>query len=491
MLPSLPPSPGVSPDRLRSHADLRLEAADRILALFIGFRAYGSPVLATAAVGFAFLDPTPWRRIALVLTGALIVAFSVVELARFRRLGPRAFDASADLLVVIVAQLALVFATGGLASPLAPPVVLVAFLQGLLARSPRHALRTAGIQVPAIWGMAAAHAGDLVPGLVPAFLVGHLAPAGTGPGPWVFAAVLTVPIVVAPQVASRIRSRLDDTYLHAITARDRSLELYQSQAEAMTRLSAEIAHELKNPLASIKGLGGLLASRARGADAERLAVLRREADRMQRVLDEMLEFGRPLSPLAPDTVDLAELAREVATVHEGLAAARGVQVRAPGHAVPSTKGGPQGTADGPAAPARCDPSKVLQILTNLVQNALEATPRGGRVEVFAAPGRLRVIDDGPGLSPEVGGRAFEAGVSTKARGTGLGLTIARTLARQHGGELRLGPRRDGRPGTEAVLELPVDDPGDGASSTPWPWPRSSAAADGDPPPAGDDVEAGR
>jgi len=103
--------------------------------------------------------------------------------------------------------------------------------------------------------------------------------------------------------------------------------------------------------------------------------------------------------------------------------------------------------------ARCDPRKVRQILINLVQNALDASPTTAAVEVEATAGpgvaRVRVLDRGRGPDPTLGDAVFSPGVTTKARGSGLGLTIARALARQHGGDLVLSTR----PGGGAVAEL--------------------------------------
>ncbi len=112
-------------------------------------------------------------------------------------------------------------------------------------------------------------------------------------------------------------------------------------------------------------------------------------------------------------------------------------------------------------PVRCDPRKVKQVLINLVQNAIEASPRGAEValepDVDPRGGaRVRVLDRGSGVDAALGELVWQPGVTTKATGSGLGLTIARAIARQHGGDLVLRPREGG--GTVAELSLPGDLP---------------------------------
>ena len=203
--------------------------------------------------------------------------------------------------------------------------------------------------------------------------------------------------------------------------------MHVEQGQALTRLSGEIAHELKNPLASVKGLAALMALDLEGEAAEQMTVLRREVDRMQTVLEEFLNFSRPLVPLTQEPLDLATLAREVTELHQGMAVQRGVaiNVRSAG-SIRST----------------CDDRKVRQILINLLQNALEVSDRGSEVTIEASliepdQAALRVLDRGSGLSRELEGRFFEPGVTNKPNGSGLGLTVARALARQHGGTLTL------------------------------------------------------
>jgi signal transduction histidine kinase len=269
------------------------------------------------------------------------------------------------------------------------------------------------------------------------------------------AVTMTLLLASGRYVGRSVRRAFDLMLRRTVRAQSESLRAHAERAEELTALSAEIAHELKNPLASVKGLAGLLAPQLpEGKGAERIGVLRREVDRMQAILDEFLNFSRPLVPLALGTHDLVALCREVAALHEGLALERGVSLEVAG--------------DTGAVPARFDPRKVKQVLINLVQNAIDAAPAESAVSMVSAPeadggARVEVLDRGRGLDTQLGLKVFEPGVTTKPAGSGLGLTIARALARQHGGDLTL-ERRDGG-GTVARLRLPAEPVGATAESS--------------------------
>jgi signal transduction histidine kinase len=274
---------------------------------------------------------------------------------------------------------------------------------------------------------------------------------GAPPRPWMFAIALLMflLIIMINAVGAAIRGTFDDMLREALAQRDELLATHRSYSRALESMSGEIAHELKNPLATVKGLTQLMVREAgRAQPTERLEVLSSEVVRMQGILEEFLNFSRPLVPLSVSAVDLVALCDEALVLHEGLAAQGEIRLERVGQ--------------GPVRSV-CDARKVKQVVMNLLHNAIEASPPGGQVilEVDAnsiGEARVSVKDTGAGLPPEVASRAFEAGVTSKAKGSGLGLTVARALARQHGGEVTLTNRTGGGCVAELVLprELPAD-----------------------------------
>jgi signal transduction histidine kinase len=399
----------------------------------------------TIMVTVAVHDGAAWR-IALIVTLTIFVfGWSAYELAAFRQHRMTALAMPRNLALLGAVQIVTLFGLGGIECPLLPVVMPLMILVAMFG-SPRLSTAVAFCQVASIWGFAAMRLRGLMPDQLPRLFGGRLT-SPTDPDRFVVTAILMTAVIVVGRLIGRsLRAWIDDGIRSTVAARDEALRAYAEQARTLTALSAEIAHELKNPLASVKGLAALVARDVDGKPEERMQVLRREVDRMQSILDEFLNFSRPLVPLSIAEVDLATLADEAAVLHEGVAREKKVALHA--------------RSSGPVA-ARCDCRKVKQILVNLLQNALDASPAGSEIvlEVDVSPAgaaRIVVRDQGAGLADDVLSSAFEPGVTTKAGGSGLGLTIARGLARQHGGDLALHAAVGA--GCEAVLTLPTSGP---------------------------------
>lgn len=422
-------------DELRQRTLLRV--FERLLQLR---RAFG-PLLLCVAVWIGLGDSASWRRITLLVLATLLCVMMVydVRLALQSRRGQTQLPAVIPSLIAITfMQHAMIFVSGGMGSPVLPLILPIVFLSGLL-NSARVTRTMVTIHLVALWVEAGIDVSGLVE-LTPTVL------GGVDTRSWVLtlglATVMSLAVIVTSIMSVTAGGALSQMIDEALESRDAALASRTEQTRALTILSGEIAHELKNPLASVKGLAALIErGELSGKSVERMQVLRREVDRMQEILEEFLNFSRPLVPLDLRELELRELVDHVVDLHEGVAAERRVEL----------------VADGQAR-LRGDPRKIEQVLLNLVQNALEVAPPGSKIElelrVVAVGVEVRIRDAGPGLTEDLRGRVFEAGVTSKSNGSGLGLTIARALARQHGGELELGDRRDGERGCEAILLLP-------------------------------------
>src|SRR6267143_1999580 len=214
-----------------------------------------------------------------------------------------------------------------------------------------------------------------------------------------------------------------------------------ARAREMEQIGLKLSHELKNPLAAIKGLVQLSARAACDPDsAEQLHVVAAEVDRMESILKEYLSFSRPLESLQPQRMALGALADEVLSLMDARAASAGIALRRRGDAI-----------------IEADPRRLKDALFNLVGNAVEATPEGGRVEVeideIERSARIAVRDSGRGMPPEVLDRIGTPFFTTRDEGTGLGVVVARAAFAQHGGSL-VYSSEPGR-GTIAVGTLPL------------------------------------
>lgn len=216
----------------------------------------------------------------------------------------------------------------------------------------------------------------------------------------------------------------------------------QERLAALGTLAAGVAHEIRNPLSSIKGFATYFGAKFEpGSRDHALAeVMVGEADRLNRVVTELLELTHPSEPrLAPASVE--ELAAHALKLVENDCRDRGIDVR---------------TRMARLDPVLLDSDRMLQILLNLFLNAIQAMPSGGTLTVSAQRVRdrleIEVADTGQGIAPQDLDRIFDPYFTTKNQGTGLGLATVRTMAEAHGGQVRVSSE-PGR-GTQVVLDLP-------------------------------------
>ncbi len=231
----------------------------------------------------------------------------------------------------------------------------------------------------------------------------------------------------------------------AVAFNDLAAQLRQAQ-EAERNFLLSVSHELKTPLTAIRGYAEAVEDGAVDP-REAAATVASEARRLERLVRDLLDLARmnktDFSVLNTE-IDLAEVAADAVHRYEPQAESFGVEL----HVV----------ADG-SAPAIADADRVLQVVSNLVENALRLTPPGGEVRVVATPGVLRVEDTGPGLAEADTERAFDRfylheryGLERQV-GTGLGLAIVKELTLAMGGDVDV----ESRPGklTVFTVRLPV------------------------------------
>ncbi|HZN55227.1 MAG TPA: ATP-binding protein [Candidatus Polarisedimenticolaceae bacterium] len=214
---------------------------------------------------------------------------------------------------------------------------------------------------------------------------------------------------------------------------------------AVGEMAARVAHEIRNPLVAIGGFARSLLERPEGRDPatrESLEIIVNEVRRLETIVKEVLDFSVPAPPRI-GSVALKQLASEALELLRWELNEAGVATR-----VEEAEGSP---------PAAADPDQLFQAIINLLRNAVHAMPQGGDlvVRLRGVPHgvEMEVADTGVGMPPEVLSRAAEAFYTTKTHGSGLGLTIASQIARDHAGELRIESRVG--EGTTVTLRLPA------------------------------------
>jgi len=425
------------------YGELAAQRLDRFMQVLFRVR-LGPPLLILGLLlgSFAAYDPEPWRLWALGTTMAASFVAFVFYLRRYgrRRIDERAI--AANILLMTGMGLVIIHCTGGVESPLSIMIVALTMVAGTsLPARPALLLSTLVVASFGLTWLLDAR------GVIPHGRVGFygLTEATWRDGTYVLLrwSLLAAVSFFAVIITTFTRSMYRAVGAELSAAREEVLRSHEDRIRTLEALGATIAHEVRNPLSTITGLAQLLRRSAEGDSAEHLDVLTREADRLNAVLDEYLAFARPAQPAQLEAVQVTEVLDQLmAAFSPRLGDGRVRIVRdLPG--------------DLPAA--RGDGRRLTQAFFNLIQNALDALdgkPGEVRIAARARDGGVEasVTDTGPGLAPAVAGKLFTPFATTKPRGTGLGLVVARSAVRACGGTLTLGQSPDA--GARAEIWLP-------------------------------------
>lgn len=235
-------------------------------------------------------------------------------------------------------------------------------------------------------------------------------------------------------------------YVRDITERKRLQDALQQKERlaAIGSMAVTLAHEVKNPLSGISGAIQILADTP-GTDASRSAIYREiqnQIQRLNRLVEDLLQFGRPLVPQREEVQIGSLILRIYAILRDG-ADLRDVELRLTGDAL--------------ARPVPLDPSLMQQMFANLFLNAAHAMKGRGTIQVSVDRDgdvlRVRVKDTGPGIPAAIADKLFQPFFTTKPQGSGLGLSICSRIVESHQG--RIDAKKDGSPGAEFEIRLPL------------------------------------
>jgi two-component system nitrogen regulation sensor histidine kinase GlnL len=275
-----------------------------------------------------------------------------------------------------------------------------------------------------------------------------------GDGRPVHVSIVTAPLARSGDVEAAVAVVRDVSRLHQLEAEVRRGETLATAGQ----IAVGLAHEIRNPLGAIRGAVQLM-RRELGDDVrlgEYTEVLLKEVDRVNRILEMLLDISRPVT-LRPVPLNVHQLLERVALLFEEMASQRGVQIVR--------------RYDPSLPPILADEDRILQVFHNLVRNAVEAMTAGGRLTLVTrlsmnplftkvdlgqgqrSMAEIQVIDDGQGIPDATRARLFTPFFTTKETGLGLGLALCHRIIEEHRGGIQIASE-PGR-GTAVSCFLPI------------------------------------
>lgn len=428
--------PATQPQRARFEAvrrrvfeEMKLVAARWRLAMTVPFHVLVLGLL--AASGF------PKTRLAIQAASFVVMTCCVTAFERASKARGGAFLLGLSSLALLAA----IANTGGLASPL-----LVSSVPLFIGVSMNPMLRRRRLIIAMYLGSFAAMA--WLSHSVLCRLVGPLQPSFSFASPeyvTISLASVSLCLLAVYHMGKGVTLAYERIALELAARREELCDENEGRTRALEGIAARLAHEVKNPLAAIKGLSTHVARNAEDPKVkERLGIVAAEAERLQEIVEGFLSFSRGLDELTVGPTRPYEIARELSLLLETRAADAGVVIEVRGSRELSLN---------------ADNKKLRQALLNLVLNAMQASSRGSTVTLEVAKSCadgaavIRVMDRGAGMTPEILDRIRKPYFTTKESGSGLGIAVARGIIEQHGGTLRF-ESTSGR-GTTATVVLPA------------------------------------
>jgi signal transduction histidine kinase len=247
-------------------------------------------------------------------------------------------------------------------------------------------------------------------------------------GPFVFLLEKTVSAHGFGNILEVLLFNLVGTLLGWMKDRERAQLHKLRKAEnlaAIGRAVSMIAHDLKTPLVAIGGLSRQLSKKLAGdsPQGEKIGVIMQQTDRLENMVFNMLDFAKPLT-ISKKPCDLNQILSQANEAVYEIALKRNIKVDIPKSEM---------------ADCKLDEEKILQVLINLISNAIEASPNGETVKVSLQTHMsvlvIEVSDRGEGVDEKISEQIFEPFISTKNKGTGLGLPICKKIVEAHAGKL--------------------------------------------------------
>jgi len=245
-------------------------------------------------------------------------------------------------------------------------------------------------------------------------------------------------------LSNQLAVAIENATLHEEMLQTQKQLLLADKLSSLGRIAAGMAHEIKNPLAAVKGMTQSIDKNVNDQEfmTDFKEVVPKEIDRINNLVENLLKFGRPPKPQI-SSVHVNAILENTIKLFENQSKKSNVKLNKALVALPKVQ---------------ADADQLTQVFTNLILNALQVMPQGGEIDISSAPAGdskvvIEISDSGPGIKGDQLTRIFDPFYSTKEGGSGLGLAISYRIIKEHKGTIEA-ESKVGQ-GTKFIIELPI------------------------------------